>query len=313
MAIAASSTDSTLAIQRPSAVHRWLQHLTARPSGLLGLVIVVTFVLLAILAPVVAPHDPLQQNWKVRLEPPLTSGDDGQLYILGTDSLGRDILSRLIFGARISIAVAVLAVALRSSMGVLIGLAAGYYRGPTDAVLMRLADIQLAIPFLVLAIALMAIIGTGFSKIVLVLGVTGWVTYGRIVRSEVLSVRERDYVEAARAIGAPNRTILFRHVLPNVSSSIIVISTLEIALMITAEATLSFLGLGIQPPTPSWGVMVADGRDLIYGQWWVSAWPGLAICLAVLGVNLLGDWLRDVLDPTTRGGALQRRLSKRDA
>jgi peptide/nickel transport system permease protein len=306
----ASAAKTTLSSDdRQSTTRQWWRHLAARPSGLIGLIIVIFFVLLAVFAPVVAPSDPLEQNWRARLEPPLSRSDDGQLFVLGTDALGRDILSRLIYGARISISVALLAVALRSSLGVLVGLVAGYYRGTTDSVLMRLADIQLAIPFLVLAIALMAIIGTGFSKIILVLGVTGWVTYGRVVRSEVLSVRERDYVEAARAIGAPNRQVVFRHVLPNVSSSIIVISTLEIALMITAEATLSFLGLGIQPPTPSWGVMVADGRGLIYDQWWVSAWPGFAICLAVLGVNLFGDWLRDVLDPTTRGGAIERQAA----
>jgi peptide/nickel transport system permease protein len=290
-----------------------LRHLTARPSGLIGLSIVVVLIALALAAPVVAPQDPLAQNWRTRLDPPLSRSSDGHLHLLGTDALGRDILSRLIYGTRISLAVALLAVAVRSSLGVAIGLFAGYYRGATDAVLMRLADVQLAIPFIVLAISLMAVIGTGFSKIVLVLGVTGWVTYGRVVRSEVLSVRQREYVEAARATGVSGFRILGRHVLPNVSSSIIVISTLEVAAMITAEATLSFLGLGIQPPTPSWGVMVSDGRDLIYDQWWVSACPGLMICLAVLGVNLFGDWLRDVLDPATRGGAIHKRATREDA
>ena len=299
-------TAAPAANERAGRRRRWLHHLVARPSGLIGLIIITIVVIAAAGAPLLATHDPEKQDWQTRLAPPMTDGRDGGLHPLGTDALGRDIYSRLVFGARVSVAVGILAVALRGSMGVLIGLVSGYHRGAIDGVLMRLADVQLAIPFLVLAIAIMAIIGTGFSKTVLVLGITGWVTYGRVVRSEVLSIREREFVEAARAIGVPSVPLMLRHILPNVSSSIIVISTLEVAQMIAAEAALSFLGLGIQPPTPSWGGMVADGRDLIYDQWWVSAWPGLAIFVTVLGINLFGDWLRDVLDPTLRGGATRR-------
>ncbi|MEA2598524.1 MAG: peptide/nickel transport system permease protein [Thermomicrobiales bacterium] len=304
-------TLMSLSVARRRSPRRlaWLRHLIARPTGFVGLAIVVIVIFAALAAPVLATHDPAKQDWRTRLAPPMSEGRDGSLHILGTDSLGRDIFSRLLYGTRISVAVGFLAVALRGSMGVLLGLISGYRRGVVDSVLMRLADVQLAIPFLVLAVAIMSVVGTGFDKTVLVLGITGWVIYGRVVRSDVLSVREREFVEAARAIGVPGIRIVMRHILPNVSASIIVISTLEVAQMIAAEAALSFLGLGIQPPTPSWGGMVADGRDLIYDQWWVSAWPGLAIFITVLGINLLGDWLRDVLDPTLRGGAVKRQGS----
>ena len=195
-----------------------------------------------------------------------------------------------------------MAVAVQGVIGVTVGLTTGYYGGRFDAVVMRLADIQLAVPLFVLAIAVMTVLGPGLRNVVLVLGVTGWVLYGRVVRSEVLSIREREYVEAARALGGSGPRILAKHVLPNVFSSFLVISTLEVARMIIAEASLSYLGLGVQPPTPTWGGMVADGRNWLMTSWWVSTLPGIAIFVTVLAVNVIGDFLRDWLDPTLRHG-----------
>jgi len=268
-------------------------------TGLAGLGIILVIALAALFADQISPHDPFRQNIPQRLSGPfwMTGSTD---YLLGTDSLGRDILARILFGARISLLVGVSAVVLSGSIGVTLGLLAGYFRGRWDLIIMRLADVQLAVPTIVLALVTMAVLGPGLQKIIIVLGVTGWVVYARIVRGEVLSVREKEFIEAARAIGASHRRILLLHVLPNVAASIIVISSLRVATMILLEATLSFLGLGVQPPTPTWGGMVSEGRDLVYRAWWVSTFPGLAIVIAVLGINLLGDWLRDVLDPKLR-------------
>lgn len=221
-------------------------------------------------------------------------------HMLGTDSLGRDILARIIYGARISLLVGVSAVTMSGSIGVTLGLVAGYFRGRWDSIIMRLADVQLAVPTMVLALVAMAVVGPGLRNLIIILGVTGWVGYARVVRGEVLSIREKEFVEAARAIGASHGRILLLHLLPNVAASIIVISSLRVAGMILVEASLSFLGLGVQPPTPTWGGMVAEGRDLVYRAWWVSTFPGIAIFIVVLGINLLGDWLRDVLDPRLR-------------
>ena len=262
--------------------------------------IVGAVILCGLLAPMLAPYDPLDQILEERLTPPCWEPDGSSHHLLGTDALGRDILSRIIYGARISLVVGFAATAVQGTIGVILGLTAGYYGGWVDNVVMRVADVQLAIPFFVLAVAVMAVLGGGLRNVIIVLGITGWVTYGRVVRSEVLSVRERDYVEAARAVGGSSLRIIFRQVLPNVSTSILVISTLEVARMIVAEASLSYLGLGVQPPTPTWGGMVADGRSWLVTSWWVSALPGVAIFVTVLAVNIVGDFLRDMLDPTLR-------------
>jgi len=254
----------------------------------------------ALLAPVLAPHDPVEQDLAIRLTPPMWSLGGSSRHPLGTDALGRDLLSRIIYGARVSLIVGFAAVAVQGTVGSVLGLCSGYYGGRLDALLMRLADIQLAIPFLALAIAVMSVLGAGLRNVIIVLGVSGWVIYGRVVRGEVLSVREREYVEATRALGSGSARIMFRHILPNVSSSLLVISTLEIARMIIAEASLSYLGLGVHPPTPTWGGMVADGRNWIMTSWWISTLPGAAIFVTVLSVNIMGDFLRDLLDPTLR-------------
>ena len=269
---------------------------------LVSVVILLTVFVFALLAPIVAPHDPTEQDLEARLVPPFWTAEGTSHHLLGTDALGRDLLSRIIYGARISLFVGFMAVAVQGVIGVTVGLTTGYYGGRFDAVVMRLADIQLAVPFFVLAIAVMTVLGPGLRNVVLVLGISGWILYGRVVRSEVLSIREREYVEAARALGGSGPRILIKHVLPNVFSSFLVISTLEVARMIIAEASLSYLGLGVQPPTPTWGGMVADGRNWLMISWWVSTLPGIAIFATVLAVNVIGDFLRDWLDPTLRHG-----------
>lgn len=265
-----------------------------------GALIVVAVVLMALTAPWISPADPLEQHITQRLRPPAWIAGGHPENMLGTDSLGRDLLSRIIFGSRISLIVGVSAVAISGGIGVLLGLISGYYGGITDSIIGRVADTQLSIPFLVLAVAVVAVVGASLMNLIFVLAVTTWVLYFRVVRGEVLSVRENEYVEAARAAGAGDRRIILRHILPNVTASIIVVSTLLVANMIIFEASLSFLGLGIQPPTPTWGRMVADGRQYIASAWWISLFPGMAILVTVLGINLLGDKLRDILDPRQR-------------
>jgi peptide/nickel transport system permease protein len=233
------------------------------------------------------------------LKPPGTQGEGGT-YWLGTDPLGRDLLSRIIYGARISLLVGTLTVLVRGTLGVLIGLVGGYYGGKVDDLLMRIADIQLTLPFLIVAIAVLVVLGPGLGNLIIVLGLTGWVDFGRVVRSETLSLRQRDFIDAARASGASNVSIMWRHILPNTASVILVISTLQVASVIIAEASLSFLGLGVPALTPTWGKEISDGRDYAALAWWLPTFPGVAIFATVLAINILGDWLRDRWDPRLR-------------
>jgi peptide/nickel transport system permease protein len=262
--------------------------------ALIGSLIVLSVIIMAIAAPLISPMSPLTQDLKLRMKPPGWH-EGNRTYWLGTDHLGRDIASRIIYGSRISLIISLFAVLIAGTLGITVGLVTGYYRGTVDMIFMRLADIQLAFPFILLIIAVIAVLGPNMKNIIVVLGITGWVVYARIVRSEVLSLREREFVTAAKALGCSNFKILFTHLLPNVGASCIVIATLEIARMILIESGLSFLGLGIQPPTPSWGGMLADGRVYLFTSWWLATFPGLALMLTVLGVNLTGDWLRDFL------------------
>lgn len=270
-------------------------------SGTVGVSIVLLVVVSATLGPVLSPWDPVQPDTLKRFAPPGWASGDWR-HPLGTDALGRDVLTRIFHGARVSLVVGVAAVLTSGTIGVSVGLLAGYHRGRLDDVLMRVADVQLAIPFLVLAIALAAVLGGSLRNVVLVLTITGWVLYARIVRSEVLSVRERDYVEAAKALGASDARVIARHIFPNVRASIIVTATLEVARMILAEASLSFLGLGVPPTIPTWGGMISEGRVYLTVAWWAATLPGLATFITVLGVNLFGDWLRAMLDPRQRSG-----------
>ncbi len=267
--------------------------------GAIGAALVIVALLLVVAAPLIAPMDPLEQDVTVRLLGPGGVSDRGT-HILGTDPLGRDIASRIVFGARVSVLVGLAAVVVSGVLGVLLGLVAGYAGGRSDALIMRVGDVQLALPFLVLALALVAAVGPSLANLVAVLGVTGWVIYARVVRAEALSLREREFVLAARTVGAGAARIVRRHILPNTVSSIVVVASLQVARMILFEASLSFLGVGVPPPTPTWGGMISDGRAYVTVAWWVPTLPGLALFLTVLGVTLVGDRLRDVLDPRLR-------------
>jgi peptide/nickel transport system permease protein len=253
--------------------------------------------LAALFAPLVSPFDPLEQDIGQRLREPGWQDAQGHLHPLGTDHLGRDILSRIVFGSRIALVVGLAAVAISGLLGMFIGLIAGYFGGRVDDFLMRLADIQLAFPFILLAIAVIGVLGPSLRNIIIVIGVSSWVVYARVVRGEVLSIREREYVQAAIALGSQHWRVLRHHVLPNTFTPWLVVATLDMARVIVIESALSFLGLGVQPPTPTWGGMLADGRVYLSTAWWLATFPGLAILITVLGINLFGDGLRDTLDP----------------
>ena len=268
----------------------------------LGALIFALFLLIALLAPILVPHDPALQDLKRRLAPPVGLGmEKASLeYPLGNDNLGRDILSRLMVGSRVSLTVGVSTILLASSVGSLLGAVAGFYRGLVDNIVMRIVDTWMAFPSLLLAIAFGAALGPGLANLVLALSLTIWVVYCRVVRAEVLSIRERDYVLAARAMGASDLRIILRHILPNVLAPILVISTLRMGTVIISEASLNFLGIGVQSSMPTWGGMLSDGREFMRDAWWLATFPGIAISIVVLGVNLLGDGLRDALDPRLR-------------
>ena len=274
--------------------------LARSPGGATGFVIVVLVVATAILAPWISPYDPTKQNIAHRLAAPAWIEGGTAEHLLGADSVGRDVLSRVIFGSRISLLVGLAAAMLSGVVGVSLGLIAGYSGGRWDSLISRTSDIQQAIPFLVLAIAVSAMLGPGLFNLILVLVVTTWVSYFRVVRGEVLSVREEQYVWAARSVGCSNARIILHHILPNVAATTIVVATLLMANMIIFEASLSFLGLGVPLNIPTWGRIVADGREYIASEWWISFFPGMAILITVMGINLLGDWLQQVLDPRGR-------------
>lgn len=274
-----------------------MQMILKSKAAVIGIALLLLVVTCALLAPVLAPYDPLEQSLATRLQPPAWMRGGDSRHPLGTDHLGRDILSRIIYGARVSLLVAIVAVAVSGTLGTLLGLAAGYWRGKIDTLIMLLADVQLAFPFILLALAVMSVLGAGLRNVVLVLGITGWVAYGRLIRAEVLSLGAKEYIEAVRALGQKDGKIILRHILPNVMPSVIVMASLRIANMIIAEASLTFMGLGVEPHIPTWGSMLADGRGYITSAWWLATFPGLAIMLTVVGVNLVGDWLRDILNP----------------
>ena len=259
------------------------------------------FLLLVVLAAVTAdwisPYDPNYQELRDRLLPPAWLEEGVPEHILGTDHLGRDILSRLIHGSRVSLTVGLLAVLISGVLGVGLGLIAGYDGGRVDTVIMRIVDVMLAFPFVLLALAIVAVIGGGLRNVILVLGISGWMVYTRVVRAQVLALKEMEYVTATRALGGSGSRIILRQILPNVLSSVIVIATFAVATNIILEASLTFLGVGVEAKTPTWGSMLSDGRAYIATAWWLATIPGMAIMFTVLSINIIGDWVRDVLDP----------------
>ena len=264
--------------------------------GFLGIGILLAEVSVALLAPTIAPHAPLDQDTVWRLKPPLTVAGAGR-FMLGTDQLGRDVLSRILYGARISLLIGISAVAIAAPLGVGVGLVASYYGRAVDDIMMRVADIQLAFPFILLAVTVIAVLGPSLGHLIIVLGLSGWVPYARLSRSEVFTLKEREFIEAARSLGAGDVRIIARHLLPNVLTPVIVVGTFALANTIIVESSLSFLGLGVQPPDPTWGGMLNDSREYVTVAWWLWVFPGSAILTTVLAINFVGDWLRDVLDP----------------
>jgi len=271
-----------------------------RPSNLIS-VLFLSLVLIATLWPTSwLPHDPTESDLLLRLQPPPWLKGGSWSYVLGTDNLGRDVFSRILLGARWSMIISVAAVLIAAVLGIALGVLAGYRRGWVDSLTMRAVDVQLAFPVIILVIAVVGVVGTGLTQLILVLGITGWAQYARIVRGSTLAIRNQDYVEAARAQGAGGWRIMTRDILPNLASEIIVLTSFNVARLLLLESGLSFLGLGIQPPRPSWGGMVGDARDYIQSGWWILAFAGGMIALAVLSFNFLGDGIRDALDPRTR-------------
>ncbi len=271
-----------------------------RKLPVIPLGIIAVFVLVAILAPLLSPADPHEQSLRNRFKPPVWEEGGSWKYALGTDRLGRDMLSRIIWGSRVSLAAGVMAVLLASAFGASVGLVAGYYGGRVDATLMRMTDATMSFPVILLALILAVTVGPSFTNVVVAISVILWARYARVIRGQVLTLMQLDFIAQARIAGAGAWRIITRHLFPNTLNTLVVLVTLQIGYVIILEASLSFLGAGIPPPTPAWGSMIAEGREFVTSAWWVSMFPGLAILLVVLAFNLLGDWLRDTFDPKLR-------------
>jgi ABC-type dipeptide/oligopeptide/nickel transport system permease subunit len=294
--------DNAAALRLPSAQAGWrhlLRTLRKSVKGMTGAGLVSLAILAAVTAPVIAPHSPTKQAIRGKFAEPFFI-DRATDYPLGGDNLGRDIASRVLYGSRASLAIGFLVTIAAAIAGSIAGAVAGYRGGLVDTIVMRLVDLQLSIPFILLAMIVLAILGPGFWSVFVALAIALWVNYARLVRGETMRISEMEYVVAARTIGAADRRILGVHVLPNVLHSILVLATLDMAFVIIFEASLTFLGLGIQPPTPTWGFMLSEGRNYLQESPWMSVFPGAAIILTVVGINLLGDWLRDTFDPSLR-------------
>jgi len=298
--------DTVHLSSRPYAGTRWRRRASwwrrawKLRLGIVGALIVAGMIATALLAPAIAPYDPLKQDLGARLVPPVWDPGGVWAHPLGTDRIGRDTLSRLIWGARLSLATGGLAVGLSISVGVSLGMIGGYYGGRADWIISGLVNLWLAFPFILLAMAIVAVLGPSFSNMIIALGLTTWPIFTRVIRSEVLRVRRQDFVTAATMLGARDARIMARHIFPAIVNSVIVLGSLEVARLIILESFLSFLGLGVQPPTPSWGNMLAEARTYILQMWWLVTLPGLALFVTALGINLCGDALRDLLDPRLR-------------
>jgi ABC-type dipeptide/oligopeptide/nickel transport system permease subunit len=281
----------------PVRGYETLRRLARVRTGWVGAALLMLVIAAAVAAPVLAPYGFNEQSLANRLKPPAWMEGGTSAHLLGTDPLGRDMLSRVIWSARTSLWIAGVSVVAAMLFGVVVGLLSGFYGGWFDSLVMRLADIQLSFPYLLLAIAVMALLQPTLANLIIVLALRSWVVYARTVRGSVLVTKQREFVEAAVGLGASDLRVIFRHLAPNVFAPIIVISSFQLAELIIAESSLSFLGLGVQPPTPSWGGMLSQGREYLTSAWWLGVFPGLAIILTVLGTNLFGDALRDALDP----------------
>jgi peptide/nickel transport system permease protein len=279
---------------RPRAARR------GRRRPVVSLAIIAAFVVGGLLAPWLSPADPYEQSLRLRFRPPVWEERGSWAHPLGTDRLGRDMLSRILWGSRVSLAAGVLTVLLASAVGAAVGLVAGYYGGRVDAALMRVTDATLSFPVILLALILAVTVGPSFANVVVAIAVILWARYARVIRGQVLTLMELDFIAQSRIAGAGAWRIISRHLLPNTFNTLVVLVTLQIGYVIIVEASLSFLGAGIPPPTPAWGSMIAEGRDFVTTAWWVSSLPGVAILLVVLAFNLIGDWLRDTLDPKLR-------------
>ncbi|MFC1863591.1 ABC transporter permease [Thermodesulfobacteriota bacterium] len=278
-------------------------------TGFIGMILIALLVFMALAAPLLAPHDPTAQDLRARLKPPAWTEKGSWNHPLGTDHLGRDVLSRVIYGSRISLMIGTSVVLVAGTFGVVMGLFAGYRGGRTDNFIMRWVDTQVAFPGLLLALIILAVIGPSVTTVIIVLSLNGWMVYGRMTRSAVLSIRQTEYVEAAEIVGCSGYRVIFRHILPNLTSPLLTLAILEFARIILAEAALSFLGLGIQPPATSWGLDVATGRDYIFSAWWLVTMPGIAISITVLAINLVASWLRLISDPQEREKQFARQMS----
>lgn len=272
--------------------NRFRRALVKDPWAVIAIAFLVAVTVVAAISPIIVPDDVNSPNFGARLLPPLTDG-----HLAGTDQLGRDVWNRMLLGARISLFVGFVTVFCAALIGIPVGMLAGYYGGWLDTILMRLVDVQLSFPFILLALTINAILGLGLRNIIITLIIAGWIEYARVARGETLVVREREFVQAARLNGAGSARIFVWHIFPNIITPLIVIGTLQVARFIIAEASISFLGFGVQPPTPAWGSMVSEGLDYIFSAWWLITLPGLALALVALAVNITGDWLRDTLDP----------------
>jgi peptide/nickel transport system permease protein len=289
--------DAGPAAQRDPASTVFLRRLSRLKWGVAAAGILLAIVLSAVLAPWLAPHDPLVVDIRHRLAPPAWMAGGAPDHLLGTDQVGRDLLSRVIYGGRVSLIVGVSSVLLSSTIGILLGLAAGYFGGRTDWLIMTVVNVVLTFPFVLLALAVIAVLGPSLPNMIAVLGIAGWPIYARVIRAETLALREREFVTAGRALGMSHLRIVFRQILPNLMSAGVVIATLQVAQVIVLESFLSFLGLGVQPPTPAWGNMLGEGRVYMLNSWWIAAFPGSAIFVTTLVINLIGNALRDWLDP----------------
>ncbi len=296
----AGRETATARALEPAAPSRILRRLRRAVGGLVGGGISLAIILVAVLAPLLAPQNPTEADITARLIPPVWDARGSASRPLGTDELGRDSLSRLIYGSRISLMASALAVLLSASVGISLGLAGGFYGGAADLVVTTLVNIMMTFPFVLLAMAVIAVLGPSFSNMILVMGITGWPLYARVVRAQVVKLKAREFIVASEALGLPGLGILLRRVLPNLINTIVVLATLEVARMIILESFLSFLGLGVQPPTPSWGGMLGEARAYMFIHWWLAAFPGAAIFVTTLAINLMGDGLRDVMDPYLR-------------